>query len=141
MPAKIDKAFAYHKKGLLAEAKEIYLDILKTHPKHFQALHLLGVIAEQKKNSQLAVELIGEAIEVNPGVAEAHYNLGNALGTLGNRDEADVCRRRSDGCLFCRLGPLSAHHSSGNKLDVSCWRVQQGRGGVWFPVKQSILSC
>ena len=62
MPNKFDKALAYHQKGLLAEAKEIYLDILKTHPKHGHCLHMLGVIAHQTKNNQHAVELIGKAI-------------------------------------------------------------------------------
>ena len=67
VPTKFAKALAHHQKGMLAEAREIYVGILKTQPKHFDALHLLGVIAHQTKNNQRAIELIGKAIKVNPG--------------------------------------------------------------------------
>ena len=36
-PSKLAEALAYHHKGMLAEAQEIYVDILKTQPKHFEA--------------------------------------------------------------------------------------------------------
>ena len=55
--AQIGEAVALHQQGRLAEAKEIYEGVLKANPKHFDALHLLGVIAYQNKNPQLAVEL------------------------------------------------------------------------------------
>jgi len=78
----LNEGLGFHKQGLLAEAKLIYERILVTQPNHFDALHLLGVIALQTKNYQLAIELISKAIQINPNVAAAHSNRGNALKGL-----------------------------------------------------------
>ena len=114
VPTKFAEALAYHQKGKLAEAQEIYVDILKTQPKHFDALHLLGVIAHQTKNNQRAVELIGKAIKVNSGVAAAHYNLGNALGALGKRDEAISSYNQA---IHLKSDYFEAYNNLGNILN------------------------
>jgi len=49
---------------------------------------MLGVIAFQTKNLTLADELIGKAIEINPNVASAYSNRGNALKELKRLDDA-----------------------------------------------------
>ncbi len=54
--ALLNEGLALHQKGRLAQAKVIYERVLKTQPKHFDALHLLGVIAYQTMNNLLAVE-------------------------------------------------------------------------------------
>jgi tetratricopeptide (TPR) repeat protein len=77
--AKCAQALAFHQKGDFAQAQRLYLDILKHQPKHADALHLLGVIAYQKKNNQRAVDLITKAIEVNPNNPIFYLNHGNAL--------------------------------------------------------------
>ena len=59
--AKFQQGLALHQKGQLARAQEIYRQVLKVQPRHFDALHLLGVIAAQTKNFSQAVELIGRA--------------------------------------------------------------------------------
>ena len=79
---------AFHQKGMLSDAKKIYEDILKQQPNHFDALHLLGVIAGQTKNLHQAEELIGKAIKINPNDAAAYSNRGNALKDLKRVDEA-----------------------------------------------------
>ena len=77
-----------HQHGQLAQAKAAYEQVLLKQPKHFDALHLLGVIATQTKNPQLAVDLIGKAIEINPSFALAYSNHGNALQELKRLDDA-----------------------------------------------------
>ena len=79
---------ALHQQGQLALAKVIYEQVLAKQSTHFNALHLLGVIAAQSKNLKLAVELIGKAIEINPMSAEAYSNRGNALKELNRFGEA-----------------------------------------------------
>lgn len=79
---------ALHQRGLLAQAQSAYEGILKLDPKHFDSLHLLGVIACQTQRYALGVELITRAIRVNPKVAEAYNNRGNALLDLKRPDEA-----------------------------------------------------
>jgi len=74
--------------GRLAEAEQLYLDVLREQPNHFDALHLLGIIAAQTGRPELAVELIGKAIDLKPGSVEAHNNRGNALENLGRFEAA-----------------------------------------------------
>ena len=77
-----------HRQGRLAQAKTIYERIRAEQPKHFNALHLLGVIAHQTKNQELAIDLIDNAIQINPNVAGAFFIRGNVLKELERLDEA-----------------------------------------------------
>lgn len=86
--AALHRGLALHQKGKFSEAKSIYEDILKSNPRHFDALNLLGAIAVQTRNYHAAVDLIGKAIAVNPSVAAAHNNRGLALKELQRLDEA-----------------------------------------------------
>ena len=45
--AKFQQGLALHQQGKFAEAERIYEDVLRQAPAHFDALHLLGVIALQ----------------------------------------------------------------------------------------------
>ncbi len=76
------EAMELHKSGQFARAQAVYEQLLKIQPVHFDALHMLGVIAEQMKNSAKAVALITRAIEINPDNAAAFNNLGAAFRTL-----------------------------------------------------------
>jgi tetratricopeptide (TPR) repeat protein len=88
LPAKLQQANTFHQRGQLATAQALYEDILRVQPRHFDALHLLGVIAAQTKNPTKAAKLIGKAIEIDPHHAAAHCNRGTALQELGQRDAA-----------------------------------------------------
>ena len=41
----------FHRKGQLAHAQKVYEDVLNLQPNHFDALHMLGVIAAQAENT------------------------------------------------------------------------------------------
>ncbi len=86
--SKLQQALAFHSRGQLALAEPLYREILAQAPNHFDTLHLLGVLEGQRKNSALAIELIGRALGVNPNNADAHSNFGNALRDLKRPDEA-----------------------------------------------------
>ena len=72
--AQLQEAVVLHQQGRLQEASQIYEGLLKADPKHFDALHMLGVIAYQTKNHQTAVDLIGKAISINSNNLAAHSN-------------------------------------------------------------------
>ena len=57
--------------GRLQAAEAILRQILDKLPTHAEALHLMGVLAHQAGNAELAVELIGKAIASQPG--NAHF--------------------------------------------------------------------
>jgi predicted O-linked N-acetylglucosamine transferase (SPINDLY family) len=58
-------------------------------------MHLLGVIAHHVGRDDMAVDLIGQTIALRPGYAEAYNNLGNALQSKGQLDEAIAAYRRA----------------------------------------------
>jgi tetratricopeptide (TPR) repeat protein len=82
------RAVALHRDGLLAEAGELYGQMLKTQPRHFDALHLLGVVRHQQGRNAEAIDLIGAALAIQPHDASAQSNHGVALSELGRTDEA-----------------------------------------------------
>ena len=52
------------------------------------AIHNLGVLAQQAGRFDIAVDLIGRAIALRPNFPEAYSNLGNALKDQGQLDSA-----------------------------------------------------
>jgi hypothetical protein len=88
LQGQFEQAVELHRKGQLAQAQALYMDVLKIEPKHSDALHLLGVIAAQTRKPQRAVELIGQAIMLNPNNAAFYSNRGNALKDLKQLDAA-----------------------------------------------------
>jgi tetratricopeptide (TPR) repeat protein len=92
-------AIAHHNAGQLAEAETIYRQILSRDPNHSDALHLLGVLAGQGGQPQIAVELISKAIAIKPdkplyyqSLAEIHRQMGMpepALASLRRALELD----------------------------------------------------
>ncbi len=88
LQAEFSQGMALHSHGELAGAERIYREVLRQHPHHFGALHMLGVIALQTGHAEQAANLIRKAIALNAEVAAAHYNLGKTLTTLGTPKEA-----------------------------------------------------
>ena len=82
----IDLALQHHTAGRLSDAESIYNQILQSDPDQPVALHLLGVIAHQVGNNDIAVDLITKALAIKPDFAEAHSNLGLTLQDLGKLD-------------------------------------------------------
>ena len=76
------KAVVLFENNKIKQAKEICIKIYKKNPKHFDNLRLLNFIYFKKKNFSKALNIINEAIKVNPNFAEAHNEQGNALNEL-----------------------------------------------------------
>jgi tetratricopeptide (TPR) repeat protein len=74
--------------GRLAEAEQVYRQILAAAPGHADSLHMLGVIASQCGQPQAAVACIDQAIAIKPSVAMFHVNRAAALLTLRQLDAA-----------------------------------------------------
>jgi len=87
-------ALQHHQAGRLLDADSYYQAILRSAPNHPEALHLSGLIAYQTGKYPLAIELIGNAINIKPS-AQMHYNLGNVFREQGNLDAAVECFRRA----------------------------------------------
>ena len=77
-------AVLLHQAGRLTEARAIYEAVLRQQPRHFDAMHFLGVIAHQGGDHRAAVQLIDRAIGVFAGNASAYVNRALALAALGD---------------------------------------------------------
>ena len=124
LQAKLNQGMALHRQGKLADAERCYGEVLQRQPDHFDALHLLGVIARQTRRTEQGVELIKRAIGLNPKVAAAHNNLGNALRDLKRPAEALASydkaialkpdyRRGAQQSRQCADGPEASRGSAG----------------------------
>jgi Flp pilus assembly protein TadD len=84
-------AFAHHQAGRLDEADQGYRAVLAEAPWHPVALHLAGVVAQQRGRHAEAVDLISRAIGLDPRPPEFHLNLGTALQSQGLFAAAEQC--------------------------------------------------
>jgi tetratricopeptide (TPR) repeat protein len=104
----LQKALQHHQAGQLAEAERIYRQVLKAEPQQADALHLLGVLAQQAGKPEPAVEHIGAAIALIPSQPLFRASLASAYLDLGRLDEAVASCQEA-----LRLQPdlVAAHHT------------------------------
>lgn len=84
-----------HSQGNLAKALQVYEQVLRLEPKHFDALHHTGIAAFQSGNFDAAVGFFRSALEIDPLHASALNNLGNALRELQMMEDALRCYDRA----------------------------------------------
>jgi predicted O-linked N-acetylglucosamine transferase (SPINDLY family) len=111
--ASFEQALDLHRQGRLDDAERVYLSILAQLPRHFDTVHMLGVLHHQRGEHDAARELLRRAINIDAHVADAHSNLGFVLQALKRQDEA-----LASFDLALRLNPYSAdaHSNRGNVL-------------------------
>jgi tetratricopeptide (TPR) repeat protein len=86
----LEKAAALHQQGQFGQAEAIYRQILNIEPKNVQTLHLMGLLAFQTGHHKNAVDIISQAIEINPNVASYYSIQGIALQILKEFDASVV---------------------------------------------------
>ncbi len=95
----IPQAFAFalqhHQSGRLAEAEAIYRQILAVDPRHADALHFLGLVAQQTGRPEIALDLLRQSIALAPNSASFHGNFGAALAGAGHFEEAITAYRQA----------------------------------------------
>jgi predicted O-linked N-acetylglucosamine transferase (SPINDLY family) len=78
----------HHQSGRLDQAEEVYRELLRMNPRNADAYHLLGMVAFQRGDCQVAAGHIREALRIARWVPQFHNNLGLVLEGLGQRQEA-----------------------------------------------------
>ncbi len=113
MPALLQQAMQRHQGGRLAEAANLYEDILRLDPAHPDALYLLGQVRLYQGIFQQAENLFVRAVASRPQAAPFHLHHGLALRRLGRTDDALAAFHRAQ-----TLDPAlaDAHHQAGNVL-------------------------
>jgi len=77
-------ALDHHGAGRLEEAKAHYIQVLAKESRHAGSLHLLGVIFHQAGHLAPAIQLIREAISIEPLAAPFHFSLASVLKDAGD---------------------------------------------------------
>ena len=100
-----------HQSGQLPEAEIIYRRILNASPNHADANHLLGVIAYQVGNYDVAEKLISQAIQADPEQPLYYLNLGNVQQDIDHPRDAITSYEKA-----VALNPdfPEAHNNMGN---------------------------
>ncbi|HSU06027.1 MAG TPA: tetratricopeptide repeat-containing glycosyltransferase family protein [Acetobacteraceae bacterium] len=112
-PTGIAEASAHYRVGRRDQAADACRAILAQDPRHFEALHLLGVICTEQDQPDQALTWLTAAERENSDVARLQYHLGNALMALERHAEAEARFR-----LAVRLDPdlVDAHNNLGTTL-------------------------
>lgn len=85
---------AYLALGDVAPARDAYEEALQIESHYEEAMYNLAIL-EAKENPQRAIELLEKAIEIDPGYAIAHQELGKLLHKAGDLAKAEYHLRRS----------------------------------------------
>ncbi|MGJ4931914.1 tetratricopeptide repeat-containing sulfotransferase family protein [Bradyrhizobium sp. HKCCYLS2038] len=79
----------------LGDAEKLYRAIIDHQPDCFDGLHGCGVVCYRKADMAGAEHWLKRAVEVEPGAAAAHNNLGTVYFSTGRLDLALACYRKA----------------------------------------------
>ena len=123
----LQTALRQHQAGQLTEAERLYRAVLAAHPQQPDAWHLLGVIAFQAGQFDIAAERIQQAIALNSEAAPFHNNLGNVWKSQRNLAAAITSYRRAIQLqphfadALNNLGVALQEHSADFETALACY--------------------
>ncbi|MGD9025097.1 MAG: tetratricopeptide repeat protein [Desulfobacterales bacterium] len=91
----LEKGLFFHQQGDLQNAAQHYRQILAVSPLNADALHLLGVLSNQKQDNRAAIEYITRALQIIPDHPIYYNNLGNAFRDGGCCQQAVGCYQKA----------------------------------------------
>ena len=90
----IELAQNFLQSGQLYQAEVIFNKVIAADPSNADAYRLLGLLAHEKGDHDIAVLMIQKSLILNPNVAETYCNLATAQRPLGHSHEAIInCRK------------------------------------------------
>lgn len=127
----VQSGIARHRAGDLAGAERCYREALQRDPAEPTALALLGAVCLATERAAEAVCLLRRAVELRPGWAEGHEQLGLAMQAAGD-GEAAVAELERATCLGPHLP--STFYNLANALrdrgeaDAAIWAYRRAIG-------------
>jgi Flp pilus assembly protein TadD len=86
---KLNLAYILEQDYQLERAADIYKGMLKTTATNADVWNRLGFTYELMREPKKAMDAYQKAIELNPGLEEAHYNLGMLYQKMDKQKKAD----------------------------------------------------
>lgn len=123
------QAYACHERGDLAQAEQLYRQVLAAQPRNADAWHLLGLIAYQTGRHAEAAQAIQQAISIQEQ-PQYHNHLGAVYATLEQYAPAEASFRRA---LTCNPADPQAHYNLAallGRLDRKSEAVESYRESV-----------
>lgn len=109
----VRQALSLARGGRLDEAENVCRRLVADAPRHFEALALLGTLAENRGRLEEAVRWLGRAAEVRPQAADVIAARATVLRSLGRDEEA---LEDFDRALEIRPDYVAAIFNRGNTL-------------------------
>ncbi len=109
--AACETAFKYHQSGQLAQAKQLYQQILTVDKENIDILHYLGLVLHQLGQTEQGVDLIKQAISINPNYITAYNNLGIIYMEKNQLDAAIDCHQQ---VITLNPNDASAYYNMGS---------------------------
>ncbi len=113
LAAMLKQAMALHGQGQIAQARDLYRQILQVAPKDIDTLYSLGAAECQLGNLEAGIEVLGQLIALDPAQPEVLYNRGTAQLELGRHAEALAS---FEAALALRPGDAGTWVNRGNAL-------------------------
>lgn len=110
MTATIDEAARHYAARDLDQAAQVCLELIRSDPRHFDALHLLGVICTNRGQYADGLCYLLRAEPLQPGNGQLWSNLGTAYGALQRFEDAlqayrhAIALRQGDPGILNNLG-------------------------------------
>ena len=113
VPAALREGLALLQAGKLVKARSVFHGVLAAEPGHFDALHLLGVIAARAGQPAEADKLISQALAIKPAEAAAYANRGLARQATASYEAALA---DFDRAIALKPGEAETYYCRGNVL-------------------------
>jgi len=111
--SRFQEGLALHQHGQLKEAQIQYERALKWQPNHYDALHMLALIAYQTQQFDRAETLFLKVLKLDPDAPHALNNFGNVLQDLRKFKSALV---HFDRAISLEPNYVEAHNNRGDLL-------------------------
>lgn len=95
IPETLAAGLEHHRAGRLQQAEIMYRRVLQIHPRHAEAMHLLGLIAFQARRLDVAELLLNQAVQLDAFRASYSADLGEIYRAQGKIPEAIAAYRRA----------------------------------------------
>jgi protein O-GlcNAc transferase len=88
-------AMQYQRTNCLAEAEQLYRQILDKQPNHPDALYGLGILAQQMGQLEIAEQWLSASAQVQPNSVKTWFSLGNLCQVQGKLATAEVAYKQA----------------------------------------------
>src|SRR5712671_451810 len=78
------EAKALLRQGRVAEAEQLFDQILQRSPNNVEALNAVALASLRRADTRASIELLDRAVTLQPGDALSHYHLGRARSVAGD---------------------------------------------------------